>query len=80
MMIDPTIGEVRLFAGTFAPAGWVYCQGQVLPTHEYFRVFFAIGDKYGGDGFNTFALPSLADLVPGVKYVICLDGNFPSRP
>ena len=63
-MSNPYIGEIRLFAGTFAPNGWLFCAGQVLPISEYDTLFNLIGTTYGGDGQETFALPNLASRVP----------------
>lgn len=57
--MDPYIGEIRLFAGTFAPAGWARCDGQHLSISEYDPLFALIGTTYGGDGVSTFALPDL---------------------
>ena len=56
-MAQPYVGEVRIFAGNFAPAGWMFCQGQLLPISEYETLFNQIGTTYGGDGQSTFALP-----------------------
>lgn len=63
-MSDPYIGEIRLFAGNFAPVGWMFCQGQTLPIADYDTLFNLIGTTYGGDGQETFALPNLASRVP----------------
>jgi microcystin-dependent protein len=61
---DPLIGEVRLFAGNFAPAGWAFCDGSLLPISENEVLFAIIGTTYGGDGQNTFAVPDLRGRVP----------------
>jgi microcystin-dependent protein len=53
------IGEVRLFAGNFAPRGWAKCEGQLLPISSYSALFSILGTTYGGDGRTTFALPDL---------------------
>ena len=58
------IGEIRLFAGNFAPLGWAFCQGQILPIAEYDALFSLIGTTYGGDGQTTFALPDFRGRVP----------------
>jgi microcystin-dependent protein len=58
-MADPYIGEIRMFAGTFAPAGWAFCDGSLLPISEYDALFNLLGTTYGGDGQQTFALPDL---------------------
>jgi microcystin-dependent protein len=63
-MGQPYIGEIRMFAGSFAPAGWMTCDGQVLPISENDALFQLIGTTYGGDGQSTFALPNLAARVP----------------
>jgi microcystin-dependent protein len=63
-MSDPYIGEIRLFGGNFAPAGWAFCSGQLLPISEYDILFNLIGTTYGGDGQETFALPNLQSRVP----------------
>jgi len=56
-MTAPYVGEIRMFAGNFAPAGWMFCEGQLLPISEYETLFNLIGTTYGGDGESTFALP-----------------------
>ncbi|UUW89110.1 tail fiber protein [Nocardioides sp. WV_118_6] len=63
-MSQPFVGEIRLFAGSFAPNGWMLCQGQVLPISEYETLFNLIGTTYGGDGQETFRLPDLQSRVP----------------
>ncbi len=63
-MSTPYVGEIRMFAGNFAPAGWMFCQGQLLPISEYETLFNLIGTTYGGDGQNTFALPDLRGRLP----------------
>ena len=51
------IGEIRIFAGNFAPNGWAFCNGQLVPISEYETLFNLIGTTYGGDGQETFGLP-----------------------
>jgi microcystin-dependent protein len=63
-MAQPYVGEIRMFAGNFAPAGWMFCEGQLLPISEYETLFNLIGTTYGGDGQSTFALPDLRGRVP----------------
>ncbi|MFZ1677592.1 MAG: tail fiber protein [Saprospiraceae bacterium] len=63
-MSQPYVGEIRMFAGTFAPAGWMFCDGQLLPISEYETLFNLIGTTYGGDGQATFALPDLRGRIP----------------
>lgn len=63
-MAQPYVGEIRIFAGNFAPAGWMMCSGQILPISEFETLFNLIGTTYGGDGQSTFALPDLQSRVP----------------
>ncbi|HXT63331.1 MAG TPA: tail fiber protein [Pyrinomonadaceae bacterium] len=58
------VGEIRMFAGNFAPNGWMFCEGQLLPISENEVLFQLIGTTYGGDGESTFALPNLASRFP----------------
>jgi microcystin-dependent protein len=60
----PYVGEIRMFAGNFAPNGWMFCEGQTLPIAENEVLFQLIGTTYGGDGQETFNLPNLASRVP----------------
>jgi microcystin-dependent protein len=61
---QPFLGEIRIFAGNFAPVGWAFCEGQLLPIAQYDELFQILGTTYGGDGFETFALPDLRGRVP----------------
>ena len=63
-MGQPFVGEIRMFAGSFAPAGWMFCSGQLLPISENETLFNLIGTTYGGDGESTFALPNLQSRIP----------------
>jgi microcystin-dependent protein len=63
-MAQPYVGEIRIFAGNFAPAGWMFCEGQLLPISENDVLFALIGTTYGGDGQSTFALPDLRGRIP----------------
>ena len=63
-MAQPYVGEIRLFAGNFAPAGWMFCAGQLLPISENETLFQLIGTTYGGNGQETFALPDLRGRIP----------------
>lgn len=63
-MAQPYIGEIRMFAGTFAPLGWEFCNGQSIPIPENETLFQLIGTTYGGDGQETFALPNFQSRVP----------------
>src|SRR6188508_651899 len=63
-MAQPFVGEIRMFAGNFAPAGWMFCEGQLLPISENETLFQLIGTTYGGDGQSTFALPDMRGRLP----------------
>ena len=63
-MAQPYVGEIRIFAGNFAPAGWMFCEGQLLPISENETLFQLIGTTYGGDGQSTFAVPDLRGRAP----------------
>lgn len=72
--MDPFIAQIILFGGNFAPRGWAYCDGQILPISQYSALFSLLGTTYGGDGRTTFALPDLRSRVPIHK------GNGPGLP
>jgi microcystin-dependent protein len=63
-MSSPFIGEIRMFAGNFAPVGWAFCNGALIPISENDALFNLIGTTYGGDGQTTFALPNLQSRLP----------------
>jgi microcystin-dependent protein len=63
-MAQPYVGEIRIFAGNFAPAGWMFCDGQQLPISENETLFNLIGTTFGGDGQSTFDLPDLRGRIP----------------
>jgi microcystin-dependent protein len=63
-MSQPYVGEIRMFGGNFAPAGWAFCNGQLMPISENDVLFNLIGTTYGGDGQVTFGLPDLQGRVP----------------
>lgn len=63
-MSEPFIAEIRIFAGNFAPRGWAFCNGQLLPVSQNTALFSLIGTTYGGDGRTTTALPNLQGSVP----------------
>jgi microcystin-dependent protein len=76
-MSNPYVGEIRMFGGSFAPAGWAFCDGQIMPISENDTLFNLIGTTYGGDGQSTFGLPDLRGRVPihmgtqaGTNYII----------
>jgi microcystin-dependent protein len=76
--MEGTLGEVKYFAGNFAPREWAFCQGQLMPITQYQALFSILGTQYGGDGRTTFALPKIEDL-NGCKAIIALEGVYPSR-
>jgi microcystin-dependent protein len=61
---DAMIGEIKMFAGNFAPGGWALCEGQLLAIDQNAALFSILGTTYGGDGRTTFALPDLSGRVP----------------
>lgn len=63
-MSEPFIAEIRIFAGNFAPRGWAFCDGQLLPISQNTALFSLIGTTYGGDGRSTTALPNLQGRAP----------------
>jgi microcystin-dependent protein len=63
-MPAPFVGEIRIFAGNYAPTGWAFCNGQLLPIGSYTALFSILGTTYGGNGQSTFALPDLRGRVP----------------
>lgn len=63
-MSEPFVAEIRIFAGNFAPRGWAFCNGQLLPVSQNTALFSLIGTTYGGDGRSTTALPDLQGRAP----------------
>jgi microcystin-dependent protein len=63
-MSTPFLGEIRMFSGNFAPRGWAFCDGQILPIAQYTALFALLGTTYGGNGTTDFALPNLQGRVP----------------
>lgn len=79
-MAQPYVGEIRMFAGNFPPAGWMFCEGALLPISENETLFQLIGTTYGGDGESTFALPDLRGRVPlhqGNGFILAETGGVP---
>lgn len=81
-MSQPYIGEIRIFAGNFAPVGWNFCDGSLIAISTNPTLFQLIGTTYGGDGVNTYALPDLRSRVPihmgtggGATYVLGQNGG-----
>jgi len=63
-MADPFVAEIRIFPGNFAPTGWAFCNGQLMPISQNTALFSLLGTTYGGDGKTNFALPDLQDRAP----------------
>ena len=63
-MSNPFIGEIRMFGGNFAPAGWAFCSGQLMPISQNDALFQLIGTTYGGDGQETFGIPDFQGRIP----------------
>jgi len=63
-MSEPYVGEIRMFAGTYAPSGWAFCDGSLVAISDYETLYLLIGTTYGGDGQSTFALPDLRGRAP----------------
>lgn len=63
-MFDPQLGQIIMFAGNFAPSGWMLCNGQLLAISQHNALFSLLGTTYGGDGQSTFALPDLRGRLP----------------
>ena len=77
-MSQPYVGEIRMFGGNFAPVGWMFCEGQLLPISQYDALFNLIGTTYGGDGQSTFALPDLRGRLPihqGSGFILAQNGG-----
>ena len=80
-MSQPFVGEIRMFGGNFAPSGWMFCEGQLLPISENETLFNLIGTTYGGDGQETFALPDLQGRLPihqGNSFILAQNGGVES--
>jgi len=76
--MEPLLGEVKYFAGNFAPRGWAFCNGAMLAIASNTALFSILGTIYGGDGRTTFALPKIEDL-NSCKAIIAIEGAYPSR-
>ena len=78
-MGDGTLGEIRVFSGMFLPKFWTYCDGSVIQISSNQPLFAILGNRFGGDGARTFGLPKMADPAPGLRFIICVIGLFPTR-
>lgn len=63
-MADPFVAEIRIFTFNFAPTGWAFCNGQIVPLSQNTALFSLLGTQYGGNGLNNFALPNLQGMAP----------------
>lgn len=79
MGADPMMGEIALVAYDFAPRGYADANGALLPIAQNTALFSLYGAMYGGDGRTTFALPKLAPPLAGLKYVVAIQGAYPTR-
>jgi microcystin-dependent protein len=81
--MKPFVGSLLLVAYNWAPLGWAVCNGQKLLINQYQAVFALLGATYGGDGTTNFALPNLPGPTDAnskqLTWIICLQGDFPSR-
>ena len=83
--MDQFIGAIKLFAGNYAPRGWAACDGTTLDINSHQALFSILGTQYGGDGRTNFQLPNLAPLTESdggttpIRFIICLEGIYPSR-
>ncbi|KAF6562488.1 tail fiber protein [Paenibacillus sp. EKM202P] len=79
---EPYIGEITMYPYTYAPKGWIKCEGQLLDISQNTVLYSLLGTNFGGDGVRTFALPDLrgASPLPNVNYYIATEGDYPSRP
>jgi microcystin-dependent protein len=81
-MGDSILASIILFGGNFAPRGFAFCEGQTISISNYTAVFSLVGTTYGGNGTSTFALPDFREAeksLGGARYIIALEGIFPSR-
>ena len=82
--MEPMLGQIVLFAGNFAPNGWEFCAGQLMPINRNQALFTLLGATFGGDGKTNFALPDLRSQAlgkgpNGPNYIIALVGTYPQR-
>jgi microcystin-dependent protein len=83
-LMEPMLAQVMLFAGNFAPKGWEFCSGQLMPINQNEALFTLLGTTFGGDGKTNFALPDLRSQAPGkgpngLNYIIAVEGTYPSH-
>lgn len=78
-MYESYLGTIVAWAGPWVPKGWMLCDGRQLSISQYTALFAVISNKFGGDGFRTFALPKLEHANASIQYIICIEGLFPPR-
>ena len=78
--MDEIIGTIKLYAGNFAPRGFMDCNGQTLPVTQYQALYSILGITYGGNYNTEFLLPKLQSPIVGMRYIICVEGMYPERP
>ncbi len=76
--MEGTLGEIKFFAGNYAPRCWAFCHGQIMQINHNEALFSILGIQYGGDGRTTFALPKIDDM-NCCRAIICIEGMYPSR-
>lgn len=77
--METFVGSIILAGFNFEPPGFLSCDGRVVPVQQYMALFSLLGNQFGGDGMNNFALPKLSAPQEGLHYLIAYDGTFPSR-
>ena len=79
--MEQYIGEIKLFPYGFQPEGWMLCDGRILEIHQHRVLYALIGNKFGGYGITTFALPDLrgTEAIKGMNYYIAYEGLFPTK-
>lgn len=80
--MEPLLGQIVLFPYSFAPRGWMLCEGQLLSIASNAELFSLLETKFGGDGRVTFGLPDLKgkEPAPNMRYYIAFEGQYPMRP
>lgn len=79
--MDDLMGRIQLFPYSYAPMGWLQCQGHILSVQQNSALFALLGNQFGGNGSTTFGIPNLqgASPVTGMEYFMCTAGIFPTR-
>jgi len=79
--MDSFIGTIQLFPYSYAPKGWMRCEGQLMKITEYSALYSLLGTRFGGDGTTTFGLPNMKgkEPVPDVSYCIATEGIYPVK-